>query len=114
MDATERKGRTSSSYDTLMNLFNLNIGIAMISFPKSVSWVGFVGSGLGIMFTACLSIISSYFLIKARNRLKHESIKDMPDLGAACYGKYMRWFCNLTLTLANVSFLMAYVIYLGK
>jgi amino acid permease len=47
------------------------IGIALVAFPFSVSWVGFLAATFGILVLAIISLGSSYLLFKARNRLKN-------------------------------------------
>ncbi len=90
------------------------IGIALIAFPFSISWVGFLAATFGIVILACISLGSSYMLFKARNRFKDLTIVDLPDLGYACYGEKMRFLCQVILVVAECSFLTAYLIYLGE
>jgi amino acid permease len=83
-----------------MNLNKMFIGIALVAFPYSVSWVGFVAAALGIAILAVISLCSSYLLFKARNRFKSQTIVDLADLGYACYGEKMRLFCQVILVVA--------------
>jgi len=92
---------------------NLYLGIGIITFPRSVAWVGFTAAVVGLLFLCLISISSSYFLIKARNRFKTTVIVDLGDLGYACYGNKMRVFCKVLLIVTNLSILVAYMIYLG-
>jgi len=94
-------------------MLKLFIGIAIIAFPKSVTWVGFAAAIIGLLFVASISLASSYFLIKARNRFKHLNIVDLGDLGYVCYGTKMRFFCKGVIMLANSAFLMGQAKYLG-
>lgn len=96
-----------------MNLNKMFIGIALVAFPFSIKWVGFVAAALGVLILAIISLCSSYMLFKARNRFKSHTIVDLADLGYACYGEHMRLFCQVIIVTAQISFLTAYVIYLG-
>lgn len=69
------------------------IGIAIVAFPYSVSWVGTVAAFIGLIVLACTSLGSAYLLFKARNRYKDKVIVDLPDLGYACYGPKVRLLC---------------------
>ncbi len=68
------------------NMYKMAIGIAIVAFPSSVSWVGTIAALLGLSILAVISLGSSYLLFKARNRFKDQVIVDLPDLGYACYG----------------------------
>jgi amino acid permease len=89
------------------------IGIALVAFPFSVSWVGFLAATFGILVLATISLSSSYLLFKARNRLKSQNIVDLTDLGYACFGEKMKIFCQIILLVTQCSILTAYFIYLG-
>ena len=69
------------------------IGIAIVAFPYSMSWVGIIAAFLGILILMSISIASAYLLLKARNRYKDQVIVDLPDLGYACYGSKMKLLC---------------------
>jgi amino acid permease len=88
-------------------------GIAIVAYPYSLSWVGIVIATFGTLILAAISMISSYFLFKARNRFKETPIVDLPDLGYACYGPKMRFMCEVVLIICQVSILLAYMLYLG-
>lgn len=105
--------RTTDPVSSQFNMINMYVGIAIIALPKAVSEVGFVGAVCGLLLVNCLSLISSYFLLKARNRYKKERILDLADLANVCYGPMMKLVCQSVLITANVAFLMAQTMYLG-
>lgn len=53
-------------------------------------------------------------LIKARNRFKHINIIDLSDMGGILYGNKMKIFIEGVLITTYISFLLAYLIYLGE
>ena len=114
MSSEQKEVRTQGSMAAQTNLNKMFIGIALVAFPFSVSWVGFVAAALGVFILAFISLCSSYMLFKARNRFKSQTIVDFADLGYACYGEKMRLFCQVILMVAQLSFLTAYMIYLGE
>lgn len=65
-----KKMRTTDPVSSWFNLMNMYIGIAIIALPKAVSEVGFLGSVVGLIIVNLLSLGSSWFLLKARNRFK--------------------------------------------
>lgn len=95
------------------NLYKMAIGIAIVAFPYSVSWVGTIAAMIGIIILGILSLASAYLLFKARNRYKDQVIVDLPDLGYACYGAKMRLLCQVVLIVTQISLLTAYLLYLG-
>lgn len=105
--------RTSNSVNAEANLYKMAIGIAIVAFPYSVSWVGTIAAFIGIVILATLSMGSAYLLFKARNRYKDKVIVDLPDLGYACYGAKVRLLCQVLLIVTQISLLTAYLIYLG-
>jgi len=105
--------RTQNSVNAEANLYKMAIGIAIVAFPYSVSWVGTIAALIGLSILAITSVASGYLLFKARNRYKDQVIVDLPDLGYACYGAKMRLLCQVVLIVTQVSILTAYLIYLG-
>lgn len=105
--------RTSNYSESQTNMLNMYIGIALVAAPKAFSEVGFVAGVVGLIFVNIISLGASYFLLKARNRFKHEKIVDFADLGGVCYGPKGKLFCQTVLLLASASFLMAQGMYLG-
>ena len=85
--------RTQNTINAETNLFKMFIGIAIVAFPYSMSWVGIIAAFLGILILMSISIASAYLLLKARNRYKDQVIVDLPDLGYACYGSKMKLLC---------------------
>ena len=73
------------------------IGIALVAFPYSMSWVGILAAILGILVLCIVSLASAYLLLKARNRYKDEVIVDLSDLAFVCYGQKMRLLCQVVL-----------------
>ena len=69
------------------------IGIALVAFPFSMSWVGIIAAMLGVILLAFISLASGFLILKARNRFKDKIIIDLPDLAFACYGVKMRLLC---------------------
>ena len=108
-----KRMRTTDPISSYFNMLNMYIGIAIIALPKAVSEVGFVGAICGLIIVNILSLGSSWFLIKARNRFKSKRIIDLPDLALQTYGPYMRLLCQSILILANTAFIMAQGMYLG-
>ena len=90
------------------------IGLAIVAFPYTIHWVGIVLATAGLVLVCLISLSSSYFLFKARNRFKTQVIIDLPDLGYACYGAKVRVFCQVVLISCQVSLLTAYLLYLGE
>ncbi len=105
--------RTTDPVSSYFNMLNMYIGIAIIALPKAVSEVGFIGAIIGLLIVNMLSLGSSWFLIKARNRFKSHRIIDLPDLAMITYGPNMKMLCQFILILANTAFIMAQGMYLG-
>jgi amino acid permease len=74
-------------------MYKLFIGIGLVAFPQSCTWVGLGVAVAGLLMLTVISIGSSWFLLKARNKYPHKAIRDLADLGEVCYGPYMRIFC---------------------
>lgn len=89
------------------------IGIALVAFPYSMSWVGILAAILGVFVLSIISLASAYLLLKARNRYKDLVIVDLSDLAFVCYGQKMRLLCQVVLFSCQISIMMAYLIYLG-
>ena len=102
-----RKMRTTDPISSQFNMLNMYIGIAIIALPRAVAEVGFLGAIFGLIIVNLLSLGSSWFLLKARNRFKSKRIIDLPDLAYEAYGPKMRLLCQSILILANTAFLMA-------
>lgn len=113
LDKPVQAGRTQNTINAECNLYKMFIGIAIVAFPFSMSWVGVIAASVGVLLLALISIASAYLLLKTRNRYKDQVISDFADLGYACYGSGMRVLCNCLLILGQVSILTAYLIYLG-
>ncbi len=75
------------------------IGIAIVAFPYSMSWVGVIAASVGVVLLSLISIASAYLLLKARNRFKDQVISDFADMGYACYGSWMKLVCDCILVL---------------
>jgi hypothetical protein len=88
-----RKMRTTDPVSSYFNMLNMYIGIAIIALPKAVSEVGFIGAIFGLIIVNLLSLGSSWFLLKARNRFKSQRIIDLPDLAQITYGPMMKILC---------------------
>jgi amino acid permease len=108
-----RKMRTTDPISSQFNMLNMYIGIAIIALPRAVAEVGFLGAIFGLIIVNLLSLGSSWFLLKARNRFKSKRIIDLPDLAYEAYGPKMRLLCQSILILANTAFIMAQGMYLG-
>lgn len=93
VDEAGKKVRTTDPVSSTFNMLNMYIGIAIIALPKAVSEVGFIGAIIGLIAVNLLSLGSSWFLLKARNRFKKQRIIDLPDLANACYGPVMKLLC---------------------
>ena len=77
-------------------------------------WVGIGLATISVLLLTLISIASSYFLLKARNKYKNNVVRDIADLGEISYGPPMRYFCQFILVLGQISLLVAYLIYLGE
>ena len=99
--------RTTDPISSTFNLLNMYIGIAIIALPKAVSKVGFIGAILGLIIVNLLSLASTWFLLKARNRYKSHKIIDLPDLALLTHGPVMQFICKSILILGNTAFIMA-------
>ena len=113
MDELQKAPRTQTTIAAEANLYKMMIGIALVAFPYSMSWVGIGAATLGICILAVISLISSYLLFKARNKYKDKVIVDLADLAFVCYGPKMRILCEVILVTCQISIMMAYLIYLG-
>lgn len=91
----------------------LFIGIALVAFPQSMTWVGMGAAVIGLLALTTISMGSSWYLIKARNYYKGVVIRDLADLGEITYGPWMKHFCNFILILSQLALLTAYLLYLG-
>jgi amino acid permease len=105
--------RTQSERQAQANMYKLFIGIALVAFPQTMYWVGIGLATISVIILTLVSIASSYFLLKARNKFKTHVVRDIADLGELCYGPPMRYFCQFILVLGQISLLVAYLIYLG-
>ena len=99
--------RTSNAEESQSNMLNMYIGIALVASPKAFSEVGFIAGISGLLIVGCLSLLASWFLLKARNRYKKDRIIGFSDLGGVCYGPRMKLFCQAIILVASSSFCMA-------
>ena len=89
------------------------LGIAIISGPKSVEQAGLYGAAIGYTYVVMINIFSMYLYIKARNRFKHERIRDNGDLAQRLYGDFCGSLMTVLIICTNFVFLTAYVMFIG-
>lgn len=97
LDKTQQEKRTQSYFQAEINLFKTFVGIGLVAFPQTMSWVGVGLGSISLIFLGCMSLISGWFLIKARNRYPNREINDLCDMGEVVYGSKMRIYCQVIL-----------------
>jgi amino acid permease len=92
----------------------LYFGIAMLGVPQGFSHAGIYGGLIGLLYIGTINIFCAWLLIKARNKFKNKSIKNLSDLAMELYGERGRMITDLMNILTMAVFLVAYNIYLGE
>jgi hypothetical protein len=108
LTSSEVQKRTSTFMYTFANILKLYLGIAFLGLPQGFSMVGVRPAILGLFWILCINCFTTYLLIKARNKYKHEVISSLSDLAVKCMGPSARGPTDAVILVTQASFLIAY------
>ena len=105
--------RTSSYGYTFANVVKLFLGIAFLNTPQNIASVGIYGSILGMTWVLLLNLVSTWMVIKARDRFKYQDVRNLSDLVYLCYGEKAKFATDILVFLVQFAFLVGYCIFFG-
>lgn len=113
LNEKNKKIRTSGAFTTIANVCKMYVGISFVSTPKSVMQSGLYGFLICVLYVVISTLLSVYFLVKARNRFKRDEIIDICDLGAKLFGEGLRPWLQILIVLTNAICLIMYTMFFG-
>jgi amino acid permease len=87
----------------------------MLVMPSGLKKVGIYGALLAFVLCSMLSFYTTFLLIKTRNKYKHTKISNIGELAGHVYGGFIgKKSVEIMLVLAQLTFNIAYTIYIGE
>ena len=114
MTKEQRAVRTSSYGYTFANVVKLFLGIAFLNPPQNFASVGVYGSIFGMTWVLILNLVSTWMVIKARDRFKYNDVRNLSDLVFLCFGETAKYATDVLVFLVQFAFLVGYCIFFGN
>ena len=80
------ENRSLTFWKLAVSIFKMYAGMLNLSAPYGTARVGILGSFIGMGFLMLVNILSTYLIIKARNRYKMHNISSMSQLALITFG----------------------------
>ena len=96
-------------------MFKCFIGIGILATPHAIQDVGIVGGTTVIIACGCLNLYTMGLQIACKNKLAEEGkyITSYSEMGFAVYGPRGKAFVDLCITISQIGFCIAYLLFIG-
>lgn len=108
------QGETSVA-QTYANMFKCFIGIGILATPHAIQDVGIIGGAFVIICCGLLNLYTMTLQIACKNKLAQKGtyITSYSEMGFAIYGPRGKAFVDLCITISQLGFCIAYLLFVG-
>lgn len=94
-------------------MFKCFIGIGILATPAAIRKVGIIGGTLGIIACGIINMYTMELQIRCQEKVGRK-ITSYSELGLAVLGKRGKAFVDFCMTVSQIGFCIAYLIFVGK
>ena len=105
----------TSVIQTYFNMFKCFIGIGILATPHAIQDVGIIGGAVVIICCGLLNMYTMTLQIACKNKLAQSGkfITSYSEMGFAVYGPRGKAFVDLCITISQIGFCIAYLLFIG-
>ena len=103
----------SSVLQTYFNMFKVFIGIGILATPSAISKVGILGGSAAIIACGALNLYTMKMQIEIKKKVG-DHITSYSELGQAVLGAKGKAFIDFCITVSQMGFCIAYLIFIGN
>jgi len=103
--------RNLSLWKLTVNLLKMYCGVFILNVPQGTARIGIMGSIIGMADLVVLNILSTYMIIKARNRYKMHNINSLSELALVTFGTKMKYFTDFLVISYATGMILSFNVY---